>query len=445
MSSFLHLRLTPKHLLVLIVIAIGIAGCGTQALTDTGSQTGSQSTETFTSHGWPHDVETIERDISLLRNLPIKQDIQVTYLSRDQLAEKIKLEESQNISPQEVASDEKLLKILGLLSPGENLLNEASSMMGEEIAGYYDDKTRELKVITVSRRIGMQTASTVAHEITHALQDQSFNLQEFLPHDGTGNSDRDLARLALVEGDASKTSNDYMDKLIKVSDDPADKQIIEDMGSTFSYLEDQLEFPYIYGERFVNYIIGNGTWDSVDAIYARPPESSEQIMHPHKYVEDEQPMEVNIPDLTGFIGADWAQIDEDVVGEFDVRELLIQNLPQQQAEDGAAGWGGGKYRFYQRPDGSVLYVMLLEWDTEADTGEFFSAMMASLEKRYGGLFDLTSGRTPLLKTPDGVWTVKGNADYVLVAMAPDQNLVSGTVDGVMEIPVSELRQEDWVN
>ncbi|MFA5808804.1 MAG: hypothetical protein WC935_00520 [Thermoleophilia bacterium] len=154
-------------------------------------------------------------------------------------------------------------------------------------------------------------------------------------------------------------------------------------------------------------------------------------MHPEKYLSGEQPVAVVVPDLSGTIGTDWESVDEDALGEFDVKTILSENLPAAQATRAAAGWGGGRYRYYQRPDGSVLLMMLLAWDSSVDADEFSSAMGTSLEKRYGEKFVFTSGKAPILSTVDGAWSVEQHGNSVAVVMSPDATLAGSVADLVL--------------
>jgi hypothetical protein len=373
--------------------------------------------------------------MSRIRGLPAKSDIAVKYLNRDQL--KVELEEAmkKSMPPEEAEADEKVLKALGLLKPGENLDELISTMLGEEITGYYDIDTKNLAIIGDSQEMSLMDQVTLSHEITHALQDQNFDMQRIVPTRGTGNSDSDLARTALVEGDASLAMSEYMRTRLSMRE--ALSLGLGSLGATSNmkempaFLESQLVFPYTEGEAFVTYIKGLDSWDRVNAAYQKPPESTEQVMHPEKYLSGEQPVAVVIPDLTGTVGADWKPEDEDALGEFDVLTILSENLTSAQASRASTGWGGGRYRYYQQPDGSLLLVILLAWDSSADADEFSSAMGTSLEKRYGEKFVFTSGKAPLLSTLDGTWSVEQHGNSVAVVMSPDATQTAMVADLIL--------------
>lgn len=412
-------------LFMMIFCLIAFSGCGSGAATgetDAGTSSG-QEPETTTVPRNAASIKAMQDDMSRIRGLPVKSDITVKYLSRDQMKGELEEEMKKSMPPKETETDEKVLRALGLLKPGENLGELVSIMLGEEIAGYYDIETSDLAIISESAGMNVMDEITLSHEMTHALQDQSFDLQRLVPTEGTGNSDVDLARMALVEGDASLAMTEYMQSTLSPME--ALSLGLGSLGETSgmtdmpAFLESQLTFPYLEGEAFVTSIKGDGGWERVNAAYQKPPESTEQVMHPEKYLTGEQPVVVTVPDLTGIIGADWLPEDEDALGEFDVRTILSENLSASQASKAAAGWGGGRYRYYQRTDGSVLLAILLVWDSPGDADEFSSAMGTCLEKRYGDKFVFASGKAPLLATVDGTWSVEQHGNSVAVVLSPD--------------------------
>ncbi len=182
---------------------------------------------------------------------------------------------------------------------------------------------------------------------------------------------------------------------------------------TNSYLEANLLFPYTNGLDFVTTIKKRGGWEAVDAAYRKPPESTEQVMHPEKYLAGEAPAPVQTPDLARIAGPGWETTFENVMGEFDVVEMLQAGIPASRARRAAAGWGGGAISFAEGPEGKTLM-----------------AMGDALERRYEGLFDLEPLTAPVLKTEDGVWLLVQKGAKVAVVQAPDQALGEAAVKAV---------------
>jgi hypothetical protein len=140
-------------------------------------------------------------------------------------------------------------------------------------------------------------------------------------------------------------------------------------------LRESLLFPYTVGLRFVSGLQGAGGWEAVNAAFARPPGSTEQIIHPEKYANGEQPILVGLPtDLASRLGAGWKVGLQDTFGEFQMQIWLKQNttVPAATAIDAAAGWGGDKVAVVNGPNGTWGVVLRTSWDTDADAATFES-------------------------------------------------------------------------
>ncbi|MHB1326486.1 MAG: hypothetical protein ACYDGS_06460 [Thermoleophilia bacterium] len=212
------LAATVFSVAIIITLFLTLTGCGSGGDTTGGraddenngasSTTQSVNTATTTVVKSAVTIKSIEEEISRMRGLPIRSEIAVSYLSREQLRREMKAQIEKEYSPAEVNVEEKVLKGLGLLKEKDNLTAAIEQMLDEEVAGFYDDETRQLKLVSDKPELNLMNQVTLAHEVTHALQDQNFSLSEFLP-ENSGNDDADLARLAFVEGDATVSETDY--------------------------------------------------------------------------------------------------------------------------------------------------------------------------------------------------------------------------------------------
>jgi hypothetical protein len=191
-----------------------------------------------------------------------------------------------------------------------------------------------------------------------------------------------LARLALVEGDATLsmsywqiqhlTQQELGQMLAAAGSDPSTK-ILLDMPPI---LRETLLFPYIQGLSFVQGLQAAGGWKGVDAGFARPPASTEQIIHPEKYASGELPVAVALPnDLAARAGTGWKVALEDSMGEFQLSVWLRANtaIGTGGANDAAAGWGGDRIAVLDGPNGSWAVVLRTAWDTRSDAAAFETA------------------------------------------------------------------------
>ncbi|MHB8858096.1 MAG: hypothetical protein ACYC6Z_01225 [Thermoleophilia bacterium] len=420
----------PGKRLAVIMVAASIMllpGCGSGSGADGATSAGdtaatAPATSTASTTGAPaRSIDSIEREASRLRGLPIKSPIAVSYMSREQLREEMKVQLAKEYKPEEIASEEKVLKKLGLMAPDESLGADIEQMMTEEVAGYYDDESKQLKLISDTPELNQVNQVTLAHESTHAIQDQNFSLPALLAGEGA-NDDQDLARLALAEGDASMVEEDFMTQDFSAIDIAG--LLLGSLGGLSSpggnsYLQESLLFPYTDGLNFVKDLRSTGGWDRVNAAYARPPQSTEQILHPEKYLAGEAPMPVPAASNGAMTAAGWKLVSQNVLGEFGIQQLLSPDVSLQKARRAAAGWGGDELRYYEDPNGASLLFLQTEWDSGAEAAEFATVMGEALESRYGGKFDLGARPAPVLLTEDGAWMLVQRGSYVAVLQAPD--------------------------
>ena len=187
-------------------------------------------------------------------------------------------------------------------------------------------------------------------------------------------------------------------------------------------LQATLEFPYIDGLSFATslYTIGRG-WSGVDAGYARPPASTEQVFHLEKYVENEAPLAVDWADVLGALPQGWRKVEAGVSGELGWRVLLGAQLTQSAASVAAAGWGGDRYIFLEGPDGALLYVESQRWDTAKDAAEFASAYDGFLRQQQAQMQPAPPGGVRAMLN-GGLHEVRVQGARVLIIVTTDATL-----------------------
>ena len=237
------------------------------------------------------------------------------------------------------------------------------SLFGEGVAGYYDPRDGRLRVVE-----GAGTGTRVleemvlAHELTHALEDQRFGL----PTDTTGTDDRALARAALHEGSATSLMYTYVEEHFTAEEALGGLlgSAFEDTGDLPPFLQAQLLFAYIGGERFVADLRrrAGGSWALVDTAFRlRAPSSTEQVLHPRAYFSADAPHRVRLR-AGAVLGAGWSRARAGTWGELQTRELV-------GSRDAAAGWGGDRYELWRSGSDSAL-IMRWRWDTARDEAQF---------------------------------------------------------------------------
>jgi hypothetical protein len=142
---------------------------------------------------------------------------------------------------------------------------------------------------------------------------------------------------------------------------------------TPAILEAELTMPYVQGMEFVATLRNRAGWDAVNAAFADPPTSTEQVLHPELYLSGEAPMVVEVTDMSGLLGEDWQVVLTRTLGEFYLQEYLDVQLGGRSARQAAAGWGGDRYRlYYNEGTDQLAWILRLAWDTPGDSTEFFN-------------------------------------------------------------------------
>jgi hypothetical protein len=323
--------------------------------------------------------------------------------------------------------DAELLELLGLIPPGTDLATIAGEVSGDQVAGYYDPKRKRLAVVKgPAAASGAVAEITLAHELTHALEDQHFHIHD---EPSEGADDRGTAYTALVEGTATSVMNDYTQRYIPAS--AALVSAFTALGPSQQaaakippYLQRSLEFSYTAGAQFVDTLRrrGNG-WSLVNlALRDRPPVSSEQIIHPGKYMPFEPPLTVRIGGPR--LGSGWKRASEGTVGEFDTRELLRLGVDLGTADRAAAGWGGGRYALWRNAGAAAgckapchradVLVLRWRWDTAADAREFDAALPEYVVR---GLHGKPAGPAQW-RVGDGGAAIAAAGDSATLVLAP---------------------------
>ncbi|MEE8470601.1 MAG: hypothetical protein V3S51_04655, partial [Dehalococcoidia bacterium] len=335
------------------------------------------------------DLDRVAEEVVEIRGLSPKGEVPYQFVTTAELRERLISDLEEDYPLEQMRIDQEVYVLLDLMTADQDLHAILLDVYSEQVIGFYDDEAGELYVVSDREELGPLEKVVFAHEYTHALQDQYFDLSS-LPLDDEDNSDLALASISLVEGDASLVQTSYM--FGHLSRDDLRALIQESQESETEMLEaaprfvrETLTFPYIEGLRFVsalgggedilqayaNIVLGLGVWDDIDQAYGDLPQSTEQILHPEKYLERDEPQDVIIPDLEGIPGPWWTPVRSDVLGEFGMRTYLETFVAQHTAESAAEGWDGDRYVYLlDRMEGEQLLVLRCTWDSEKDATEF---------------------------------------------------------------------------
>jgi len=355
----------------------------------------------------------IAAQVEQIRDLRPKADVTPALLDADQLRANLTADFDRNNPPALVAVTQGLYIELGLLPQGGSLRTAYLDLEAGQVAGYYSADDKRLFVVSRSGGVGPTQRVTYAHEFTHQLQDQNFDLSK-LGLDATDQGDRSLGRLALVEGDAVTTQTTWMTSNLNSTDlaqllsDASDPAALAALQAAPAILRTTVLFPYTSGATFVQKLMAAGGLQAMDAAFADPPDSTAQVLHPELYASRTKPIAINLPaTLAASLGSGWRLLGEDTLGELQIRGwLTADGVDGATAATAAAGWAGDRVAILAGPSGQLALAMVIRWSTSTDVTEFATA--------YGGI-------TAKLGGPSSYDGTLGD-DMISIAIAPSVHL-----------------------
>ncbi len=324
--------------------------------------------------------------VEVMRKQKLSKPLKMGVKDRDEVTKFIQQRLADEYGPAKVAAEGRLLHLHGLLPAGLDYGGFITSLLAEQVAGFYDHTRQELHIASWLPLFMQEPV--MAHEIFHAIQDQEWGggaLIDSKKH----THDAVLAHAALLEGDATLVMLNYTQAEIDPEADMSTSKFAINMVATSlplqmssaqfpvmasapDYLKQSLIFPYQRGLLFVAALRQAGrTWDDIRKVYADPPASSEQILHPEKYWPNrDTPSVVRLPDP---LWPDFQRGWEGTAGEFHFQQMLLTHLEVAEAADAAAGWDGD-HTVLETAGEQAVALTLSTWDTPEDAAAFEAAL-----------------------------------------------------------------------
>jgi len=309
--------------------------------------------------------EAIAHAVEAERELTFEQIPEPTFVTSDEMAERIAALTERDYPDDVARADEELLTALGAIEPGTDLFEENVKLLGDQVAGYYDPLTGDLVVLGDDEApFDAIEMTIIAHELEHALADQALELPiEQDPN--TDDPDGAMAGRALAEGDALLTQTYFqaaaVDPLELLSSalggDVAASQ--EALDAAPEFLARQLMFPYEDGLAFVCGYQQQG-WDAVDDVYRAPPTTTAQILFPERYEAGEGA--VDAPDPVAPDGTSWEEVRHMTFGAADLM-FLLDIAGVDDARGAVEGWAGGEVTQWRRGEEVAASVSLVQHDS----------------------------------------------------------------------------------
>jgi len=374
-----------------------------------------------------HTVDEILAFDSKETGLPIKREVKRKLTSRDEVVSYL-TKHLNDEDTQRLRRSELVLKKFGLLPRDFNLETFLVALLREEVAGYYDPKT---KTVNLLDWVPMEEQEPVmAHELTHALQDQDVNLQKWMKRgekdlaeikkDPTPadieNDEMDNAREAVLEGQAQAMMFQYAiaptGHSITTSPELVGAMEEESLTGTPStkvfndapiFLKESMTFPYSYGMNFVIKVLQQGGKKTAFAgILANPPHTTRQIMQPETYLAGEKIEPMHVPDFKHDL-KDYQKFDIGAMGEFDVAVLVEQYAGKKISKKIYPEWRGGYYyaaKSKTNPSGPLALLYVSRWSSSITAAQFAGIYAHSLDLRYKNVTEAGDPKEAVQKAPD---------------------------------------------
>lgn len=381
-------------------------------------------------------MDEIQQQVIALRGLQPNAPVQRLLMSSEQLRQRVIDDFFKDYTPAEAEDGSQVLSMFGLLEPGFDLYHLYLDLYSEQIAGFYDSETKEMYVIQGEGFQGPERM-TYAHEFTHTLQDQNYDLRQGLHIDEDyceTATEYCAAVTSLIEGDASLSEQFWYFQYSTETDQQQVQEFYQNYQSPVydsapDFLKEDFVFPYKQGLEFVQSMYDRGGWPAIDQVYTNLPQSTEQILHPDQYPAD-LPVTVELPDLSNLLGSEWRQLDDNSLGEWYLYLVLAfgrdanTRLLDSQAQQAAAGWEGDHYYVYWNDSSqqALLFQRNL-WELSSDVDEVWQAFEQYGQARWGQPTSRTADRLEWQNTPDGVVRFSRNGLETEWLIAPDAQLL----------------------
>jgi hypothetical protein len=392
-----------------------------------------------------------EKILPELRRIPFLHEVKRDVTKRENMKALMLKELEEDMTPQEFRANEMSMKAFGLLPRDFNLKDTLAQVYSEEVAAFYDPRTKTMHLIEEPKKVETKKApglferlfgkkaefdkdenkTVIAHELTHALADQHYDL-EALDKSVKKDDDRSLALSALIEGEATLA-------MIGASMDDWDGTQVVNMpaasldwtfrlmapfmafmggGKTLAQspaiISESMLFPYMKGVVFCAKLTNDNGWKAIDDAYRNLPQSTEQILHPEKFrANPDRPMTIDLGELKPAAG--WKELGRNVLGEMQLAILLRKH----GGKTAAAGWDGDRYAAFEGPKDQLGLVWLTTWDTEDDAREFTSAFIRYETARVDDL------PKPRRDDRDTIWRNVGDRLYVVQRRGLDVAVIEG--------------------
>jgi hypothetical protein len=330
-------------------------------------------------------------DLTRISGMQLRHPVPCDYITKEKIKAFLDARMKDAARPEEIRAEELTLKKFGFVPQDFDLAQTTVDLLTEQAAAFYDYNRKKL-FITESTPSDTQEP-VLAHELSHALADQNFNLARFI-RQGRKSDDGSTARLAVMEGQATWLMSEYLARKSgrSLKNSPALASTMSRLGEGAAgefpvydnaplYMRLTLVFPYATGMLFQNAVCQRDGQEGFGEVFRRAPASTQQVIHPEAYFSNVKPTQPELP--AAHLPRGYKSLVGGALGEFDHAVLLEQFVGKQQAAEIAPHWRGCNFELREnKKAGRVVLLYAAEWDSEESAGRYFAAYREALEKKW---------------------------------------------------------------
>jgi hypothetical protein len=336
------------------------------------------------------EANQIAQELTKISGMPLHHPVPCDFITKAKINEFLQKRVKDVAKPGEIRAEELTLKKFGLVPQDFDLAKNTVDLLTEQAAAFYDYDRKKLFITETTPSDTQEPV--LAHELSHALADQTYNLGKFI-RQGRQSDDGSTARLAVMEGQATWLMAEYLARKNgqSLKDSPSLVEMMSnpsDAGGQFPvyenaplYLRQTLVFPYTKGMLFQNAVFQRDGQSSFAEVFLKPPLSTQQILHPEKYFEGVKPANPDLPDRR--LPHGYKGLVSGSLGELEHQILLEQFSGKKTADEIAPHWRGSNFELSENQKaGRVVLLYSVEWDSDRIAERYFAAYKAALAKKW---------------------------------------------------------------
>ncbi len=423
------------------------------------------------------NFRNIRSQVETLRGKKFLRAVPVYRISEKELRAIADRELDKDFPGPKLRSYEELLAWLDIVPPHTDLKTAYADFLADQVAGLYDSDAKEMCLPSLSSgttNVGRKAAEkkleaisaelediVLAHEFTHALEDQYWPIDDPRDHDFKASTDRGTAHDFLTEGSATRqmievipaqwgrgSPSIYFLLWNLIHSGPGELVLNYELSGAWKNADalspgvpDTLArteaMPYSYGYTFCAGVMRQWGLDGLDYIYEHPPLSSAQVMHPKKCWEwRDFPVQITLPET---LPGGWKQTSLDSVGEAGLAVLLgcqFKNL--NRGLESARGWDGDHVALYEGSSGHRLVLWASSWDSTNAAGRYVGAWMKERQAAHQAVITKTGSNRIEWESPDGrAGLIRRDGKRVIVLETDNREMLQDTEGYAREASFTE--------